>query len=229
MKSITQRYGGDGRRWNVKLLIHFRDVSSTRQSSFSLPWASCRRSEHGRKPGYVRNQVRQSSRILRIVGTALRICARLLGECAHDSIQHACLVALLVLTAVTAPAQACPKVTYINPAATVQSLVFSVNCLIDTTERARSRRAEAGTTEFMVEAVPITGPRHTRAYGTVVFAVLAVPADNTTKTALVTPEDPSASVSGTAGAECKIKINADNTADGQCKQTGGMLYVIYHD
>ena len=140
-----------------------------------------------------------------------------------------CLAVLLVLAAVTAAAQACPKVTYINPTATVQSLVISVNCLIDTTERARSGRAETGKGAFMVEAFPITGPRHTRAYGTVVFAVLTVPADNTTKTALVTPEDPAASVSGTAGAECKIKINADNTVDGQCKQTGGMLYVIYHD
>lgn len=136
---------------------------------------------------------------------------------------------LLALAAVTAAAQACPKVTYINPAATVQSLVFSVNCLIDTTERARSGRAETGKAVFMVEAVPITAPRHTRAYGTVVFAVLTVPADNTTKTALVTPENPAASVSGTAGTECKIKINADNTADGQCKHPGGLLYVVYHD
>jgi len=140
-----------------------------------------------------------------------------------------CLVILLVLAAMTAAAQACPKVTYINPTATIQSLVFSVNCLIDTTERARSGRAETGKAAFMVEAFPIIGPRHTRAYGTVVFAVLAVPTGNTTKTALVTPENPAASVSGTAGAECQIKINSDNTVDGQCKETGGMLYVIYRD
>jgi hypothetical protein len=140
-----------------------------------------------------------------------------------------CLPFLLVLAAATAAAQACPKVTYINPTATVQSLVSSVNCLIDTTERARSGRVETGKAGFMVEALPITGPRHTRAYGTVVFAVLAVPAGNTTKTALVTPENPAASVSGTAGMECKIKINADNTVDGQCRQTGSVLYVIYHD
>jgi hypothetical protein len=140
-----------------------------------------------------------------------------------------CLAVLLVLAAVTAAAQACPKVTYINPTATVQSLVFSVNCLIDTTGRARSERAETGKAGFMVEAFPISGPRHTRAYGTVVFAVLTALAGNTTKTALVTPENLAASVSGNAGAECKITINADNTVDGQCKQTGGMLYVVYHD
>jgi hypothetical protein len=140
-----------------------------------------------------------------------------------------CLAGLLVLAAVTAAAQACPKVIYINPTATIQSLVTSVNCLIDTTESARSERAETGKGEFMVEAFPITGPRHTRAYGTVVFAVVAIPAGNTMKTALATGENPAASVSGTAGAECKIKINSDNTVDGLCKQIGGMLYVIYHD
>ena len=140
-----------------------------------------------------------------------------------------CLAILLVLATMTAAAQACPKVTYINPTATIQSLVFSVNCLIDTTERARSGRAETGKAAFTLEAFPITGPRHTRAYGTVVFAVLANSAGNTTKTALVTPENPAASVSGTAGAECQIKINSDNTVDGQCKQTGGVLYVIYRD
>jgi hypothetical protein len=136
---------------------------------------------------------------------------------------------VVVLPAATTAAQACPKVTYTNPTATVQSLVFSVNCLIDTTERARSGRVGTAKPAFMVEAFPIFGPQHTRAYGTVAFALLAISAGNTTKTALVTPENPSGSVSGTAGAECKIKINADNTVDGQCTQTGGVLYVIYHD
>jgi hypothetical protein len=140
-----------------------------------------------------------------------------------------CLAVLLVLAAVTAAAQACPKVIYINPTATIQSLVSSVNCLIDTTERARSERPETGKGAFMVEAIPITGQRHTRAYKTIVFAVVAIPAGNTMKMALATPENPAASVSGTAGAECKIKINSDTTVDGQCKQTGGTLYVIYHD
>jgi hypothetical protein len=140
-----------------------------------------------------------------------------------------CLAVLLVLAAAMAAAQACPKVTYINPTATVQSLVFSVNCLIDTTERARSGRPETGKAGLMVEALPITGPRHTRAFRTVVFAVLTISAGNATRTALVTPDNPAASVSGTAGAECKIKINADNTVDGQCTQTGGVLYVIYRD
>jgi hypothetical protein len=140
-----------------------------------------------------------------------------------------CLTVLLVLAAATAAGQACPKVTYINPTATVQSLVFSVNCLIDTTERARSGRVETAKPAFLVEAFPITGLRRTRAYGTVAFVLLAVSADNTTRTALVSPENPSGSVSGADGAECKIKINADNTVGGQCKQTGGVLYVIYHD
>jgi hypothetical protein len=34
-------------------------------------------------------------------------------------------------------------------------------------------------------------------------------------------------VSGNAGAECKLKINSDNTVDGQCNQTGGSLFVVY--
>ncbi len=140
-----------------------------------------------------------------------------------------CLAFLLVLPAATAAAQACPKITYINPTATVQSLVFTVNCLIDTTERARSGRVGTAKPAFMVEAFPITGPLHTRAYRTIDFALLSISADNATKTALVTSENPSGSVSGTAGAECKIKINADNTVDGKCTQTGGVLYVIYHD
>jgi hypothetical protein len=140
-----------------------------------------------------------------------------------------CLAFLLVLPAATAAAQACPKVTYINPTATIQSLVFSVNCLIDTTERSRSGRVATAKPAFKVEAFPIMGPQHTRAYRTVDFALLSISTGTTTKTALVTPENPTESVSGTVGAECKIKINADNTVDGQCTQTGGVLYVIYHD
>lgn len=139
------------------------------------------------------------------------------------------LAVFLVLAAVTAAAQACPKVTYITPAITIQSLVTSVNCLIDTTERARSARAETGKAGFMLEVFPITEPRQTRAYGRVVFAVLAVPAGNTTKTALATPENPEASASGAAGTECKVKINSDNTVEGRCNQTGGMLYVVHRD
>ena len=42
------------------------------------------------------------------------------------------------------------------------------------------------------------------------------------------PDNPVATVSATAGAECKLKINPDSTVDGQCNQTGGSLFVVYN-
>ncbi len=51
--------------------------------------------------------------------------------------------------------------------------------------------------------------------------MISVPVGNETKTALATADNPSATVNPIAGAECKLKINQDNTVDGQCNQTGG--------
>jgi hypothetical protein len=69
-----------------------------------------------------------------------------------------------------------------------------VNCLIDTTEKSRSGRVATAKPAFKLEAFPIMGPQHNRAYRTVDFALLSISAGNTTKTALVTPENPSGSL-----------------------------------
>jgi hypothetical protein len=73
----------------------------------------------------------------------------------------------------------------------------------------------------------VIGPQHTRGYRKIVLALLSISTGTETKTALATPENPTANVAGTAGAECKLKINPDNTVDGQCNQTGGSLFVVY--
>ena len=136
------------------------------------------------------------------------------------------LTATLVLIQ-SAAGQACPKVTYINPTATIQSLVTSINCLIDTTERNRTAKAETNKAGVLVDAFQVIGPQHTRAYGRVLFAVLALPNGNTTKTALAMPDNREAMVPDVAAAECKVKINSDNTVDAACNLTGGTLYVVY--
>jgi hypothetical protein len=138
------------------------------------------------------------------------------------------LTASLVLIQAAA-GQACPKVVYINTTATIQSLVNSVNCLVDASERSRTGKAETSKAALSVDALQIIGPQHTRAYRKVIFAVLAVPSGNTTKTALVMPDNAEAVVAATAGAECKVKINSDNTVDAQCSLTGGTLYVVYRN
>ncbi len=79
----------------------------------------------------------------------------------------------------------------------------------------------------MVESFPVIGPQHTRRYKKIVLAVLSVPTGNETKTGLATPDSPAATVAGTAGAECKLKINSDNTVDALCNQTGGNIFVVY--
>jgi hypothetical protein len=139
-------------------------------------------------------------------------------------------IALALFTG-TAGAQACPKVTFINNTATIQSLVTSVNCLIDVTERSRvnPRAEQGGKPGLLVESFPIIGPQHTRSYRKVVFAILEVPTGDKTKTAVATPESAEVTVPGTAGAECRVKINSDNSVDGQCNQTGGTLYVIFRN
>ena len=125
---------------------------------------------------------------------------------------------------VVAGAQSCPKVAYTTPAATTRQMVTSVNCLVARTAVSRTEGNKAG---FMVESFPVIGPQHTRRYKKIVLAVLSVPTGNETKTGLATPDSPTATVAGTAGAECKLKINSDNTVDAQCNQTGGNIFVVY--
>lgn len=125
---------------------------------------------------------------------------------------------------VAAGAQSCPKVAYTTPAATTKQMVTSVNCLV---ARTAVHRTEESKTGFMVESFPIIGPQHTHSYRKIVMALVSVPTGNETRTGLATPANPSATVAGTAGAECKVKINSDNTVDGQCNQTGGNIFVVY--
>jgi len=130
---------------------------------------------------------------------------------------------VLVFSAV-AGAQSCPKVAYTTPAATTRQMVASVNCLVARTAVSRAETNKGG---FLVESFPVIGPQHTRSYRKIVLAMLSVPTGNETKTGLATPDNPSATVAGTAGAECKLKINSDNTVDAQCNQTGGNIFVVY--
>ncbi len=58
-----------------------------------------------------------------------------------------------------------------------------------------------------MDSFQVIGPQHSRGYHKIVVALLSVPAGNEIKTALVSPENPEASVVGTAGAECMLKIN----------------------
>ena len=125
----------------------------------------------------------------------------------------------------TAEAQSCPKVVYTTTAATTKSMVASVNCLVAKSAASHSEVNKAG---LLVESFPVIGPQHTRSYRKIVLAMISVPVGNETKTALATADNPSATVSATAGAECKLKINPDNTVDGQCNQTGGSLFVVYN-
>jgi hypothetical protein len=125
----------------------------------------------------------------------------------------------------TAEAQSCPNVVYTTTAATTKSMVASVNCLVAKSAASHSEVNKAG---LMVESFPVIGPQHTRSYRKIVLAMISVPVGNETKTALATSDNPSATVSATAGAECKLKINPDNTVDGQCNQTGGSLFVVYN-
>jgi hypothetical protein len=126
--------------------------------------------------------------------------------------------------------QTCPKVAYTTPTATMKSLVTSVNCLVGTADKVKAAaHVEVSKTGLLVDSFQVIGPQHSRIYRKVVLALLSVPAGSEIKTALVTPDSPEGSVAGTAGAECKVKINADNTVDGQCNLTGGTLYVVYHN
>jgi hypothetical protein len=134
------------------------------------------------------------------------------------------LFSLLVFPA--AVAQSCPKVVYTTSGATMKNVVASVNCLV---ARSASGRTEANKAGLLVESFPVVGPQHTRSYRKIVLAMLSVPTGAETKTGLATPDSPTATVTGTAGAECKLKINPDNTVDGQCSLTGGNLFVVYNN
>lgn len=138
----------------------------------------------------------------------------------------------VLLLPVAGMAQSCPKVVYTTAAATTRNMVASVNCLVAKNATAHSApvaRSEVNKATLMVESFPVIGPQHTRSYKKIVLAMISVPAGNETKTALATADNPNATVSATAGAECKVKINPDNTVDSQCNQTGGNLFIVYNN
>jgi hypothetical protein len=135
---------------------------------------------------------------------------------------------LSLLVVQFAAAQACPKVTYLNTTATIQSLVTSVNCLIDTVERSRATKTQTNKPAVSVDVFQVLGRQHTRAYGKVVFAVLAL-LDADAKSALVLPDKGEAIVPAASGIECNAKINSDNTVDAQCNFSGAALYVVYRN
>jgi hypothetical protein len=130
---------------------------------------------------------------------------------------------------VSGMAQSCPKVVYTTAAVTTRNMVASVSCLVAKSAKSGPSRSEVSKAALMVESFPVIGPQHTRSYRKIVLAMISVPAGNETKTALATSDNPSATVSATAGAECKLKINPDNTVDGQCNQTGGSLFIVFNN
>jgi len=138
------------------------------------------------------------------------------------------LALLLQFSAGMAAGQSCPKVTYSTESATVKSLVASVNCLVSA-EKAKAAHSEMNKGALLVDSFQVVGPQHTRNYKKVALAILSVPTGSEIHTALVTPDNPQASASATAGAECKMKLNSDNSVDVQCNQTGGTLYVVYQN
>ena len=86
---------------------------------------------------------------------------------------------------------------------------------------------ESSKTGLQLDGYQIIGPQHTKMYRKLAFAVVLVPTGSGSKGAVAAPDAPEASVASTAGAECRVKINLDNTVDAQCNLTGGMLYVAY--
>jgi len=143
------------------------------------------------------------------------------------------LALFIAVLAVGATAQTCPKVSYTtNETTTLRNVIKTVNCLVGekaSKPAAAEAAAPAATTGTQVEALPIIGPQHTHAYHKIIVAILSVNTGNATSAAVATPDSPNATVSATAGAECKMKINKDNTVDAQCNLTGGTLYVVYHN
>ncbi len=131
----------------------------------------------------------------------------------------------LALVTISAAAQNCPKVSYTTTNATVKALVTAVNCLSGAS--AKPVTGESSRTGLQLDTYQIIGPQHTKMYRKLAFAVVLVPTGAGSKGAVAAPDAPEASVAATAGAECRVKINLDNTVDAQCNLTGGMLYVAY--
>lgn len=129
-------------------------------------------------------------------------------------------------------AQTCPKVSYTTPNSTLKNLVAAVNCMNSASQKTAETAAPVDKTSksgLSVDTFQIIGPQHTRNYRHVLFAVLAVPVGNIVKTVAATREMETASVTSTGGGECKIKVNGDNTVDGQCSLAGGTMYVVYRN
>lgn len=147
---------------------------------------------------------------------------------------YLCLAALLSIFPLVADAQPCPKVSYTtSESATLRKLITTVNCLVgNSAERpqaAPAQSAAAPSAGVQVDTVRIIGPQHRGPYRKIIVVILSVPAGDTLKTALATPEGPDAVATATAGATCKARINPDNSVDGECNLTGGTMYVVYHN
>ena len=149
---------------------------------------------------------------------------------------------LLALAAVPAFGQPCPKVnTTTQTPATMRAIVKSVNCLVEMMPATSSGLAGAplprtadvrytganAASNTQVETLPIIGPQHSRTYPGFVLAILTMPVDNAQKSAVVTWDSPQASIRGSGGGECKIKLNSDRTVDAVCSQTGGSMFIVY--
>ena len=138
----------------------------------------------------------------------------------------------VLLLAIGAAAQNCPKVAYTTPTATTKSLVAAVNCLNGQNQQAAAPapaapKAGASGKSMQVESFQIIGPQHTHAYSSVVMAVLTVNTGGVTKSAVVTPESREATVTAEAGGTCSVKLNSDKTIDSHCYIAGGTVYVVY--
>jgi hypothetical protein len=132
---------------------------------------------------------------------------------------------LLALFSTAALGQTCPKVSYTTANATLKALVAAVNCLSGA--NAKPIVGESSKSGLQVDSYQIIGPQHTKAYRRLLFVVLLVPTASGSKGAVAAPDAPEASVASTGGAECRVKVNLDNTVEAQCNLTGGMLYVAY--
>jgi hypothetical protein len=143
--------------------------------------------------------------------------------------RYVCL-SVVMFAACNLLAETCPKVAYSTPNATIKNLVAAVNCM-NRSEKSTEMAADdkAPKPALSVETFPIIGPQHTRNYRHVVFAVLSVPVGNGIKSVAVTKESEPASIMSTGGGACQIKVNPDNTVDGQCSMTGGTMYVAYRN
>ncbi len=126
-------------------------------------------------------------------------------------------------------AQPCPKVRYTTQAATIRSLITTVNCLVSNGGEKTPTTMPENASGVQVDAIRIIGPQHRGPYRRIIVVILSVPVGDNLKTVQATPENPEASATATAGATCKAKINSDNTVEGQCNLTGGTMYVVYHN